>query len=208
MEKIDFKKQFSDFYSQRKNKITILDVPVFNYLSIEGKGEPDSQLFLEAMEALYSVSYKLKFRIKESINPKNYTVMPLEGQWWAKNPNDFVNNKKENWQWNLMIMQPNFINNELIEETKEIIKSKKTLPALEKLKFETIQDGTSAQILHIGPYSEEGPTLVKLHDYFKNKNYTFNGRHREIYIGDPRKSAPERLRTIIRQPIKKVPQNN
>lgn len=204
MEKIDFKKKFATFYNVPLSKINIVTIPEMQFLAIDGKGDPNkSKEFQEAVEALYSVSYTLKFMIKKGSMAIDYGVLPLEGQWYMDNMNDFCEERKDEWKWTLMIMQPDFVTKSLIEAAMQQASSKKTLPALTKTKFEKSTEGLCAQIMHIGPYSEERPTIERLHKFIKENGYHLTGKHREIYLSDPRKSVPEKLKTIIRQPIKK-----
>ena len=204
MGKLDFKKQFSEFYSVPKNKMVIVDVPEMLYLAIEGKGDPNSsQEFSDAIEALYTVSYTLKFMVKKGEIGIDYGVMPLEGHWYMDEMEGFSMERKEDWKWVLMIMQPDFITDQLFEEAIAKAKTKKTLVAIDKLRLEKQKDGLSAQTLYLGPYNGEPPTIVKLHSFIKENGYRLTGKHREIYLSDARKTAPEKLRTIIRQPILK-----
>jgi hypothetical protein len=153
------------------------------------------------------MAYTIKFMIKKgeaaNIEPVDYAVMPLEGQWWADNMDDFVSLDKDNWLWKVMIAQPDLVNTDLINVAKDKLRKKKILPALELLQFEEIEDGLSAQIMHLGPYSAEGPTIKELHQYIVEQGYVRSGLHREIYLGDFRRTAPEKLKTIIRQPMAK-----
>lgn len=202
MVKVDFKKELKYLYSPTKKEIEIVDVPGMNYLMIDGIGDPNiSQDYKEAIEALYSLSYTLKFMIKKGETSVDYGVMPLEGLWWADDMNYFIQGNKEKWKWIAMIMQPPFITKELYEEALKQVIKKKNLEALEKVRFEHYNEGKTAQVVHIGPYSAEGPTIEKLHKFIKEKGYELCGLHHEIYLNDPRKSAPEKLMTIIRQPI-------
>jgi len=202
MVKVDFKKELKYLYSPAKKEMRIVDVPEMNYLMIDGAGDPNiSQDYREAIEVLYSLSYTLKFMIKTSDTAKNYVVMPLEGLWWADDTAYFVKGKKEMWKWTAMIMQPPFITKDLFEEALKQVIKKKNLKALEKVRFEQYTEGRAAQVVYIGPYSAEGPTIEKLHNFIKEKGYELCGLHHEIYLGDPRRTAPEKLVTIIRQPI-------
>ncbi len=204
MEKIDYKKVYKELYSQSSTKISILDIPEFNYLAIEGKGDPNiSTDYQQAVEALYSLSYTMKFMVKKSELNTDYSVMPLEGLWWTDNMKDFSVHNKDIWKWKMMIMQPEIITKGHVDKTIDEVTKKKSLPALSKVRFITYKEGTVAQILHIGPYSEEGPTIEKLHQFIFDNGYELTGLHHEIYLSDPRKAAPEKLKTIIRQPIRK-----
>ncbi len=203
MEKINFKKEYKPLYSASSKKVAIADVPKMNFLMIDGKGDPNiSKEFQKAIEALFSLSYTLKFLIKKSELAIDYGVMPLEGLWWTGDMSKFSIENKEDWKWTLMIMQPEFVEEKLIAEAMEQLKKKKNLPALFKVRFETFSEGKVAQIMHIGPFSEEGPTIEKLHDFIKDNGYKLYGKHHEIYLSDIRKAAPKKWKTIIRQPIR------
>jgi len=201
MEKIDFKKQFKDFYGIGAGKMKIVDVPEMQFLTIDGKGDPNnSQSFQAAIECLYSVSYTLKFMVKKGELGIDYGVMPLEGQWYMEDNSQFSMERKQDWFWTIMIMQPDFITGQMVQDAIKAAGAKKDIEALPLLK---ITDGLAAQVLYTGPYSEEGPTILKLHEFIKEQGYELTGRHREIYLSDMRRTAPEKLKTIIRQPIKK-----
>ncbi|MFA8434351.1 MAG: GyrI-like domain-containing protein [Marinifilaceae bacterium] len=204
MQKKDYKKLFKDCYSVRKNSIALVDIPAMNYLIVDGEGDPNTSLaYREAIEALFSLSYAIKFKVKKGDMAIDYGVMPLESQWWTDNMKEFSTERKEDWKWSAMIMQPDFVTEGLVQEALEEVAKKKSLPALSKIRFVRRTDGVSAQILHIGPYSEEGPTVEKLHQFIKDNGYELTGKHREIYLSDVRKAAPEKLKTIIRQPVVK-----
>lgn len=205
MKKIDLKKEYSNLYKAPAKKIEIVTVPKLNYLMVDGQGDPNNSVqFQQAIEALYSVSYTLKFMVKKGEQQFDYGVMPLEGLWWTDDMNNFSMESKAAWKWTLMILQPDFITEPLVEKAKELASKKKELPLLEALRFESMEEGLCAHILYIGPYNEEPPTIVKLHDFIKGSGYKLRGKHREIYLNDMRRTAPERLKTIIRQPIIKI----
>jgi len=204
MKKIDLKKQFAQLYKASTKKIELVTVPELNYLMIDGTGDPNnSQQFQEAIEGLYSLSYTIKFMFKKGPQQIDYGVMPLEGLWWTDDMNNFSMKDKASWKWTLMIMQPEFVTASIVEEAKELIRSKKTVASLDLVRLESMNEGLCAHILYVGPYSEEPPTIVKLHDYIKDNGYKLRGKHREIYLNDMRRTAPEKLKTIIRQPISK-----
>lgn len=205
MTKIDFKKKLKEYYSGVSAKeVTIVEVPPMNFLMIDGKGYPGtSQEYQDAMETLYPVSYTLKFMIKKK--GKDYVVMPLEGLWWADDMTVFTSEfmeKKDEWKWTSMVMQPDFITGEMVELAIDEVKKKKNPTALPKLRFEQYDEGLAAQILYFGSYSDEGPTVEHLHEFIEEKGYERSGKHHEIYLSDPRRTKPEKLKTIIRQPIK------
>jgi len=202
MAKIDYRKELSVLYKASAKTAHIVDVPQMNFLMVDGEGDPNSsQDFQDAVEALYSLSYTLKFTIKTGKSAVDYRVPPLEGLWWADDMSAFKSGRKNEWKWTLMIMQPEFVTPDLVDAAIEKVRSKKNPVALSKVRFEPFNEGSAAQILHIGPYSEEGPTIEKLHVFIRDSGHEPAGKHHEIYLGDPRRAAPEKLRTIIRQPM-------
>ncbi|MFH1215180.1 MAG: GyrI-like domain-containing protein [Pseudomonadota bacterium] len=204
MEKIDYKKKFKPLYTPSQKEVSLVEVPVMNFLMVDGQGDPNtSQSFHDAIEVLYSVSYTLKFMIKKS-GVADYTVPPLEGLWWCDDMTEFSIGNKEIWKWTLMIMQPEYVTKELLEQAIAEVERKKNPVALPKLRFEAYHEGVTAQIMHIGPFSEEGPTIEKLHAFIRENNYEMSGKHHELYLSDMRRCAPEKLKTVLRQPVKKI----
>ena len=173
-----------------------------NFLMINGEGDPNtSDDYRGAIEALFTVSYAVKFMIKKGPAAIDYGVMPLEGLWWTDDMADFSRDNKDIWQWTAMIMQPECVTAGLLEEAKAQAARKKDLRSAPKLRFGSFLEGQAAQILHVGPYAEEGPTIARLHDFIAEEGLSRAGRHHEIYLGDPRRTAPAKLKTIIRQPV-------
>ncbi len=206
MQKIDLKKEYKELYSAKKEP-KVISVPEQKIISITGMGDPGkAKQYMEAVQALYPVAFRIKFNSKLH-NKKDYVVMPLEGLWWADDMNDFISGKRDNWKWKLFIVQPQFITQKMFKDAlSDVREKKKDIPQLEHLVFEKITEGNAAQIMHIGPYAEEGPTIKKLHDFIALSGGSFTGKkqlHHEIYLGDPRKGAPEKRKTIIRQPFTK-----
>lgn len=200
--KMDFKKQFKELYHPPADEAVVIDVPAMNFLMIDGQGDPNiAQEYKDAVEALYSVSYTLKFNLKKQGGFTDYVVPPLEGLWWVDDMNEFSTKRKDDWKWTMMIRQPEFGSDELAARAIEEVRKKKNLPGLDKLRFENWCEGLAAQIMHIGPYSEEGPTVEKLHNFIKENGYELRAKHHEIYLGDPRKTPPEKLKTVVRQPM-------
>lgn len=200
--KIDYKKELKELYKPSASKAMIVNVPQMNYLMIDGKGNPNKEKsYQEAIEALYSVAYTIKFMIKKGSAAVDYGVMPLEGLWWADDMTSFSENRKDEWLWTMMIMQPDFITTEMVEQAINQAKEKKDPAAIDKLRFEKFDEGKSAQIMHIGPFTEEGPTIEKLHAFIKQNNCKLRDKHHEIYLTDIRKAAPQNWKTIIRQPM-------
>lgn len=206
MQKLDLKKQLATLYNQPAGRISIVDVPAAQYLMIDGEGNPNTaSAYAEALEALFSLSYTLKFMVKKGPDPVDYGVMPLEGLWWTDDMSQFSADNKDIWKWTAMIRQPDFITPELVREASAQLERKKgaELPARTRIRLESMTEGVSAQILHLGPYSAEAPTIQKLHDFIHANGYELHGKHREIYLNDARRTAPEKLKTIIRQPMRK-----
>lgn len=200
MGKFDYKKEYQELYRPPKNKFTIVDVPTFNYLMIDGKGDPNvSEDYKLAVSAIYSCAYAIKFKSKSQ--GFDYVVPPMEGLWWMENMAEFSVDKKDHWLWTMLILQPELVTNDYLAEAKESAHLKAPNPHIEHLRLETYQEGLSAQILYIGPYAAEGPTIVALHDFIHGQGYHRRGKHHEIYLSDPRRTAPEKLKTVIRQPI-------
>ena len=198
--KIDPKRELRQLYSARTAP-ELVDVPELSFLMIDGHGDPNrSPRYQAAVEALYAVSYALKFAIKHAGGP-DYTVAPLEGLWWTEDMARFSVEDKSDWDWTLMIMQPAEATPELVEQTVREVAQKKQLSAAAEVRLQRYLEGASAQILHLGPYADEGPTIARLHAFIQEHGREKRGKHHEIYLGDPRRTAPERLRTIIRQPV-------
>lgn len=202
MKKIDYKKELKYLYAPSSKEISVVDIPTTNYLMIDGKGDPNtSKEYVEAIEALYAISYTIKFMIKKGKRQIDFSVMPLEGLWWVPDMNNFSVERKDEWMWTAMIMQPEIVTKPMVNEAIESVREKKNPPALEKLRYEPFMEGKSAQMLYFGPYKDEGPTIVRLHAYIVERGYKLTGKHHEIYLNDPRRTAPEKLKTIIRQPM-------
>ena len=172
---------------------------------IDGKGDPNtSQEFKDGVEVLFGLSYKLKFMVKKSEMAIDYSVMPLEGLWWVDDMSQFTIDDKSDWKWTAMIMQPEFITLDMVNEAIEELRRKKDPVALSEIRFESYEEGKAAQIMHIGPYAAERRSLVKMERFAQENGYRYRGRHHEIYIGDPRRAKPENLRTVLRHPVEKV----
>ncbi len=203
MEKVDFKKIMKAFWQPPVGVFSLVDVPKLQFAMIDGKGDPNtSEEYRHAIEWLYSVSYPLKFMSKKELG-KDYGVAPLEGLWWAEDMSSFLTGDKHLWSWTMMIMQPDWITGEMFKAVLDKARAKLGEPP-ESLRLQFFHEGTAVQIMHIGPYSAERPTILRLHEEFLPANgLVENGKHHEIYLGDPRKAAPEKLRTVIRQPVRK-----
>ncbi|MEJ1095651.1 MULTISPECIES: GyrI-like domain-containing protein [unclassified Pseudoxanthomonas] len=201
MKKIDVKRELNPFYRAPATDVAQIDVPAFRFLMVDGQGDPNnSQEYAQAVEALFSVSYTAKFMVKKGPQELDYSVMPLEGLWWAEDMSAFISNDRKKWKWTMMIMQPDFVGDEIIKAATSAVRSKKKLPAIDKLRLEEFTEGRCAQVLHVGPFSAEGPTIERLHAFI-NARSGLAGKHHEIYLSDVRRADPSKWKTIIRQPM-------
>jgi hypothetical protein len=201
VDKLDLKKSLKHLYQPSAKVVSQVEVPAFSYLMIDGEGDPNvSAAYAEAVEALFSVSYTAKFMVKKGHLAIDYGVMPLEGLWWSDDMSAFVANDKSKWKWTMMIMQPDFVPDTLIDAAIEEVRRKKKLPAVDRLRLERFTEGLCAQTLHIGPFSEEGPTIQRVHDFIAQRG-ALAGKHHEIYLTDIRRAEPARWKTIVRQPM-------
>ncbi len=202
MTRIDMKQTLKSLYRQSSNTPSIVDVSELLFLMVDGAGDPNTtRAYAEAVEALYSVAYTCKFMLKNRPESADYAVMPLEGLWWADDMTSFTRADRDAWRWTMMIVQPEAVTNELFRRGMAQAARKKNLPALPRLRLERFHEGPAAQILHIGPYAAEGPTIERLHQFIASQGYARRGKHHEIYLSDPRRIAAERMQTIIRQPV-------
>lgn len=201
MAKLDLKKDHKQLYTASKDHITLVDVPPAYYLMAEGQGAPNAApAFQEATETLFRLSHTLKFMLKKA-QGLDWAVMPLEGLWDAEDLTAYTQGRKAEWRWTLMIRQPDFVTSEHVARALEGAAARKNTPPLYATTFGRLAEGLSAQVLHLGPYAAEAIIISRLHTFIKEKGYHFGGKHHEIYLSDPRRTAPEKLRTILRQPI-------
>ena len=203
MKKVDYKKKLKDLYGPSSKKIVIVEVPPMNYFMVDGEGGPAAESYQQAIEALYGLSFTVKFDVKKGVG-LDYTVMPLEGLWWAKDITAFSADRKDEWLWKMMIMQPDYVTAKHVNAATKQLREKKNPLALDKIRFESYHEGLSVQILHIGPYDDEGPTIAQMHKFIDENGYQLHMKHHEIYLSDPRRSKPEKLKTVLRQPITKT----
>ncbi len=215
MKTLDLKKEYKHLYQPSAKKVTAVQVPRLQFAMVDGAiekghGPGDSPGFQEAVQALYGVSYTLKFTLKKrKTNPIDYPVMALEGLLWLTEGDVFDINIKDNWSYTLMIMQPDVITQEIFEEARMQVRRKRgDSPALSKLRLEYFEEGLCAQVMHIGPYATEPATIERMREFMNENGYRdsvgLGGRHHEIYMGDPRKADPSKLKTVLRHPIEKV----
>ncbi|MEJ2706071.1 MAG: GyrI-like domain-containing protein [Anaerolineales bacterium] len=209
MQKLDLRKAYKHLYRPSAKKVSVVDVPAFQFVLVDGQIEPGrapgtSPSFQEAMQALYSIAYTLKFMSKgHEDNPVDYTVMALEALWWVEG-GEFDINRPDNWCWTAMIMQPAHISQTMFQQAREQAQTKKPELPLEKLRFETFHEGLSMQIMHVGPYADEPATIAKMDAFARQEGYRLRGKHHEIYLGDPRRADPAKLKTVLRHPIEAV----
>ncbi|MGO1545530.1 MAG: GyrI-like domain-containing protein [Gulosibacter sp.] len=204
MEHYDIKKARRELYAPKHGVFTLVDVPELWFLKVDGHGDPNTaQQYREALEALYPLSYAIRKICKATLG-RVHTVSPLEGIWWAQDMSTFASRQKDDWDWSMMIAQPEYVTGDIVSEAHEAVRPKAPV-ALDRVRFEPHTDGLSVQTLHIGSYDDEGPVLQRMHEeYIPSKGLTMTGRHHEIYLSDARKTAPEKLRTILRQPVKRL----
>lgn len=205
MTRYDVKRELKHCYAPRNTDWALVDVPAQQFIAVDGHGDPNtSPAYANAVEALYTVAYTIKFTSKRALG-RDFVVGPLEGLWWSDQPEVFTARLKDAWHWRMLISQPDWITAELIEEAKRSARAKKDLPAIADVRREILHEGTSAQLLHVGPYDDEGPALARLHhEYLAANNLRMVGHHHEIYLSDPRRTEPAKLRTVLRQPVRKA----
>ena len=204
---INLRQQYKHLYQPSAKQFSIVDVPPLNFLMIDGAGNPNtSQGYKDALEALYGLAYTLKFGVKQgkySTTKYDYPVMALEGLWWMDDMREFSLTRKDEWKWTMMIMQPDIITPDQVEQARTDLIKKKNPVVASKIRFESYHEELSAQIMYFGPYADEGPTIQRLHEFIAESGHQLRGKHHEIYLGDPRRTAPEKLKTVIRQPMMK-----
>lgn len=205
MDRFELKTDYPSLYAPRSRTWELLDVPPMLAIAVDGAGDPNtSPDYVEAVSALFSVAYAIKFAGKT--HGREMVVGPLEGLWWADDPRSFITRDKSAWSWRMLIVQPAWVEAATVAAAVDKVGAKRAGPgiaALPKLRLVTLEEGRCAQVLHLGTYDDEGPKLADLHDRFMPEHgLTFNGLHHEIYLGDPRRTAPEKLKTVLRQPVR------
>jgi hypothetical protein len=199
--KLDFRRELGDLYDAH-DEPALVDVPPIDFLMVDGHGDPNgSREFRQAVEALSAVAYALKFRVRSLPDGVDFEVMPLEGLWWIPEARVWDFDDKSDWDWTLMLAQPGIVTLELVAETMEAVRKRRRMAGLGAVRFERFEEGTCAQLLHRGPFSAERPTLERLYEFVKRRGSMPVGKHHEVYLTDPQRTAPERMRTIIRQPV-------
>jgi hypothetical protein len=208
MEKRDLRRELKHLYQPSPKMVEVVEVPPLQFAMVDGKIEPGHQpgispAFQEALQALYGISYTLKFMSKlRPENPVDYSVMALEALWWVEG-GAFDLSHPEDWHWTAMMLQPDHITAAMFQEALVQLRKKRPGPGLDRLRLETFHEGLCMQIMHIGPYADEPATIAKMHAFARDDGYTLRGKHHEIYLGDPRRADPAKLKTVLRQPIQK-----
>lgn len=204
MTTFDYKKEYKPLYFPPQGRFTWVDVPPLDYLMLDGHGDPNhNPQYQVVVEALYSLAYTLKFQLKKA--GIEYGVPPLEGLWWMENMAEFSLQTKDRWDWTMMILQPAPVTPEQLEQARAAALHKKGLPELAQVRLERLYEGRAAQVTYLGAYADEGPTIAALHAFIHEQECVRQGKHHEIYLGDPRRTAPEKLKTVIRQPARPAP---
>jgi hypothetical protein len=208
MAPLDLVKQHKPLYAPSAKHPAIVEVPEFAFLMVDGRGDPNtSEAYQQALEALYSAAYTLKFTLKKAAPERDFKVAPLEGLWWADDVAPTMaelQRDRDAWNWTMMIAVPDAVTAAEVAAAVEAAARKRELPAAPLLRLERFEEGLAAQIMHLGPYAEEAPTIERLHEWVAAQGYEPRGRHHEIYLGDPRRTAPERLKTVLRHPVREV----
>ena len=200
--KLELRKTLKGFYNPPAGEASLVELPPMKYIMVDGHGEPGGESFTQAMGVLYNVAYTMKFRAKKLLK-KDYDMMAPEGLWWMKG-NKIDMTHRDKWLWTLMIVVPDFVNEKLFRDSVKEVRKKKNPAGLDRARLETLEERTSLQIMHVGPYASEPESIAKLDAYAKEHGYKMVGKHHEIYMGDPRRAAPSKLRTIVRHPVAKV----
>ena len=201
MTAIDMRRAQQALYTAPSGAGQLVDVPPMRFLAIDGTGDPNTNpAYTDAVAALYAVSYTLKM-LRKRAGSGDYTVMPLEGLWWMRDDVPYSPTARTGWAWTMLIRQPDDLTTEQFDAARAQVAQKKGLANLVEVRSEERHEGAAAQTLHLGPYADEAPTIALLHDFIAAQGRTPRGKHHEIYLSDPRRAAPERLRTILRQPI-------
>jgi hypothetical protein len=199
--KIDMVRESKELYAPGREPVMV-EVPEFRFLMIDGHGDPNvAPEYSQALEALFTLSYTLKFALKRGPLELDYRVMPPEGLWWTRDMSEFSVGRKSDWDWTMMIRQPDEVDEDLLEQAVSTATARKELPAAPRLRLERFREGPAAQVMHIGPYATEGPTIERLHSFIADCGYERAGKHHEIYLSDPRRAAAEKLKTVVRQPV-------
>ena len=205
MSPFDLVKQLKPLYAPSPRHPAIVEVPELSFLMIDGRGDPNSsEAYQDALGALYGIAYTLKFTLKKAKPERDFKVAPLEGLWWAdvEAPSmAALQADRDSWKWTMMIAVPDEVTAAEVAAAAKAAARRRPLPAAARVRLKRFAEGLAAQIMHVGPYADEAPTIATLHAFVEEQGYALRGRHHEIYLGDPRRTAPERLKTVLRHPV-------
>lgn len=205
IEKLDLQKEDPHYYKAKKDP-EIRDLDTYYYLTISGKSSPESKEFMNAIEILYAVAYSIKFTCKAEDN--DFVVPKMEGFWWIDGgyeaQHKFTQTPKDEWNWKIVIRMPDFVEADHFNRATQKVTLKNPELAIEKISFERLNEGLSVQILHLGSYDEEEPTIMTMLNFIKENGLEVDGYHHEIYLSDPRRTPKEKLKTILRYAVKKA----
>jgi hypothetical protein len=208
MPPLDLVKLHRPLYAPSARHAAVVEVPEIAFLMVDGRGDPDtSRAFEDAMQALYSTAYTLKFGLKKTDPGRDFKVAPLEGLWWtddAAPTAEDLQRDRDAWNWTLMLAVPDAVTGDEVAAAVGAAARKQDLPAAPLLRLERFEEGLAVQMMHVGPYSEEATTIERLHTFAAAEGYELRGRHHEIYLGDPRRTATERLKTVLRHPVRRA----
>ena len=201
MAKADLRREIAT-YAAPRGRFQVVEVATAQFLTLEGHGDPNtSAAYADALATLYPVAYRLKFASKTTLE-RDYVVMPLEAQWWSDDLTTFTSARdKSRWSWRLLNLVPSWLGADDVTRAFGAVQRSGQAPALNRLRYETIAEGLVVQTLHVGPYDDEGPVLAAMHRHLADEGFRPTGHHHEVYLSDPRRTAPARLRTILRQPV-------
>ncbi len=200
--KLDFRKEQPALYGGKAGAITTVDVPGMKYLMVDGTGDPNTaHEYKDAIETLYAVSYGVKMPFKKKHPAKDYIVPPLEGLWYMDDMSLFSMENKPDWKWTMMIRVPDYVPDDDVAKAIGDVRRKKNPASIDKVRLDHLDEGTCVQALHVGPYDAEPPLIKKMHEWIKDNGHKERGKHHEVYISDVRKIAPEKLKTVLRQPF-------
>lgn len=201
--KVDLKKVQKELFNVKVGEFKKVYCDKAYYIALDGEGDPNNnEEYLKKIGALYKIAYKVKMAYKE--DGKDFVVMPLSGLWWSENYNDFIEDNKDGWKWTMMTQLPEFVKEDDIELKKQEVLKEELGEYIEDIRYIEYSEGDAYETLYVGHYSEEGETVRKLHETILRNEHKIRGKHHEIYLSDPRKTEPAKLKTIIRQPVSKL----
>jgi len=200
--RLDLRKSLHDYYSPPSGEVELVTLPEMKYIMADGRGDPQDESFQRAMGVLFSLAYALRFRSKKLLR-RDYSVMTPEALWWVRG-GGFDSSRRDEWLWTLMVVVPDSISCKMFDEARLEVREKKNPPGIGRARFETLDEGLCIQTMHVGPYSTVAESISRLEAFARTHGYRMIGKHHEIYLGDPIRAKPSKLRTIIRRPLARV----